>query len=85
MSVKNRNAEKIVGAVFPISYLHFLRFLKDKKTIFVKFTRFKHLKEDQIRQIQMDVDEEWEKLKRRADHSTSILPAAKKQKSRKDS
>jgi pyruvate ferredoxin oxidoreductase beta subunit/2-oxoisovalerate ferredoxin oxidoreductase beta subunit len=46
----------------------------------LKQGRFKHLKEDQIRQIQMDVDEEWEKLKRRADHSASILPAARKQK-----
>ncbi len=31
--------------------------------------RFRHLKEEQIRQIQMDVDEEWEKLKGRANHS----------------
>jgi pyruvate ferredoxin oxidoreductase beta subunit/2-oxoisovalerate ferredoxin oxidoreductase beta subunit len=46
----------------------------------LKQGRFKHLKEDQIRRIQMDVDEEWEKLKRRSDHSTSTLPAARKQK-----
>jgi pyruvate/2-oxoacid:ferredoxin oxidoreductase beta subunit len=47
----------------------------------LKQGRFRHLKEDQIRQIQMDVDEEWEKLKRRAVHSTSTLPAARKHKS----
>jgi pyruvate ferredoxin oxidoreductase beta subunit/2-oxoisovalerate ferredoxin oxidoreductase beta subunit len=47
----------------------------------LKQGRFKHLKEDQIRQIQMDVDEEWEKLKRRADHSTSTLPPARRHKS----
>jgi pyruvate/2-oxoacid:ferredoxin oxidoreductase beta subunit len=27
--------------------------------------RFRHLKEEQIRQIQADVDEEWERLKQR--------------------
>jgi pyruvate/2-oxoacid:ferredoxin oxidoreductase beta subunit len=32
--------------------------------------RFRHLKEEQIRQIQMEVDEEWNKLKWKADHST---------------
>jgi pyruvate/2-oxoacid:ferredoxin oxidoreductase beta subunit len=47
----------------------------------LKQGRFRHLKEEQIRQIQMEVDEEWEKLKRRADHSTSTLTAARKQKS----
>ena len=51
----------------------------------LKQGRFKHLKEDQIRQIQRDVDEEWEKLKRRADYSTSTLSPARKQKSRRDS
>jgi pyruvate/2-oxoacid:ferredoxin oxidoreductase beta subunit len=35
----------------------------------LKQGRFRHLKEDQIRQIQADVDEEWEKLKQRAGHS----------------
>jgi pyruvate/2-oxoacid:ferredoxin oxidoreductase beta subunit len=47
----------------------------------LKQGRFRHLEEEQIRQIQRDVDEEWEKLKRRVDHSTSTLPAARKQKS----
>jgi len=47
----------------------------------LKQGRFRHLKEDQIRQVQMDVDEEWEKLKRRADYSTSTHLAARKQKS----
>jgi pyruvate/2-oxoacid:ferredoxin oxidoreductase beta subunit len=53
--------------------------------------RFRHLKEEQIRQIQMDVDEEWEKVKRKADHhglnkkkfptkKTSILPAPRRHK-----
>jgi pyruvate/2-oxoacid:ferredoxin oxidoreductase beta subunit len=28
--------------------------------------RYRHLKEEQIKQIQADVDEEWEKLKQRA-------------------
>jgi len=32
----------------------------------LKQGRFKHLNEEQIRQIQMDVDEEWERLKQRA-------------------
>jgi len=32
----------------------------------LKQGRFKHLNEEQIRQVQMDVDEEWEKLKHRA-------------------
>ena len=36
----------------------------------LKQGRFRHLKEEQIRHIQMDVDEEWEKLKQRAGHST---------------
>jgi len=44
LNVKKANAEKIVGAIFPISYLHIIRLLKDKKKIFVKFTRFKRLK-----------------------------------------
>jgi pyruvate/2-oxoacid:ferredoxin oxidoreductase beta subunit len=47
----------------------------------LKQGRYRHLKEEQILQIQRDVDEEWEKLKRRADHSISILPAARSQKS----
>ena len=33
--------------------------------------RYRHLKEEQIRQIQRDVNEEWEKLKQRTKHSTS--------------
>jgi pyruvate/2-oxoacid:ferredoxin oxidoreductase beta subunit len=37
----------------------------------LKQGRFRHLKEEQIRQIQMDVDEEWEKLKQRVSHSRS--------------
>jgi pyruvate/2-oxoacid:ferredoxin oxidoreductase beta subunit len=37
----------------------------------LKQGRFRHLKEEQIRQIQRDVDEEWEKLKHRASHSRS--------------
>jgi pyruvate/2-oxoacid:ferredoxin oxidoreductase beta subunit len=37
----------------------------------LKQGRYRHLKEDQIRQIQMEVDEEWEKLKQRAGRSTS--------------
>ena len=32
----------------------------------LKQGRFRHLKEEQIRQIQLDVDEEWEKLKHKA-------------------
>jgi pyruvate/2-oxoacid:ferredoxin oxidoreductase beta subunit len=32
----------------------------------LKQGRYRHLKEDQIRQIQRDVDEEWEKLKQRS-------------------
>jgi pyruvate/2-oxoacid:ferredoxin oxidoreductase beta subunit len=47
----------------------------------MKQGRFRHLKEEQIKQVQRDVDEEWEKLKRRADHSTSTLPAARRHKS----
>ncbi len=57
----------------------------------MKQGRFRHLKEEQIRQIQMDVDEEWEKVKRKADHhglnkkkfhtkKTSILPAPRRHK-----
>ena len=38
----------------------------------IKQGRYRHLKEEQIRQIQMDVDEEWKKLKQRVGHSTSI-------------
>jgi pyruvate/2-oxoacid:ferredoxin oxidoreductase beta subunit len=37
----------------------------------LKQGRFRHLKEEQIRQIQMDADEEWERLKQRAGHSRS--------------
>jgi hypothetical protein len=37
----------------------------------MKQGRYRHLREEQIRQIQMDVDEEWEKLKQRAGHSRS--------------
>ena len=37
----------------------------------MKQGRYRHLKEEQIRQIQTDVDEEWEKLKQRAGHSAS--------------
>ena len=37
----------------------------------LKQGRFRHLKEEQIRQIQMDVDEEWQRLKQRASQSTS--------------
>ena len=37
----------------------------------LKQGRFRHLKEEQISQIQMEVNEEWERLKQRADHSTS--------------
>jgi len=37
----------------------------------LKQGRFRHLKEEQISQIQMDVNEEWERLKQRAGHSTS--------------
>jgi pyruvate/2-oxoacid:ferredoxin oxidoreductase beta subunit len=47
----------------------------------LKQGRFRHLKEEQIRQIQTDVDEEWEKLKLRADRFLSTLPASKKHKS----
>jgi pyruvate ferredoxin oxidoreductase beta subunit/2-oxoisovalerate ferredoxin oxidoreductase beta subunit len=43
--------------------------------------RFRHLKEDQIRQIQMGVDEEWEKLKRRANHYITTVNAARRHKS----
>ncbi len=35
----------------------------------LKQGRFRHLKEEQIRQIQTEVDEEWEKLKQRVNHS----------------
>jgi pyruvate ferredoxin oxidoreductase beta subunit/2-oxoisovalerate ferredoxin oxidoreductase beta subunit len=35
----------------------------------LKQGRFRHLKEEQIKEIQMDVDEEWERLKYRASHS----------------
>jgi pyruvate/2-oxoacid:ferredoxin oxidoreductase beta subunit len=37
----------------------------------LKQGRYRHLKEEQIRQIQMDVDEEWERLTYRAGRSTS--------------
>jgi pyruvate/2-oxoacid:ferredoxin oxidoreductase beta subunit len=37
----------------------------------LKQGRFRHLKEEQIRQIQKDVDEEWERLKLRTGHSRS--------------
>jgi pyruvate/2-oxoacid:ferredoxin oxidoreductase beta subunit len=40
----------------------------------LKQGRFKHLKEEQIRQIQMDVDEEWERLKQRAGRSLDGSP-----------
>jgi hypothetical protein len=32
------------GAIFPISKFHAIRFLKDHKTVFVKFTGFTQLK-----------------------------------------
>jgi pyruvate/2-oxoacid:ferredoxin oxidoreductase beta subunit len=35
----------------------------------MKQGRYRHLKEKQIRQIQMDVDEEWERLKQRTGDS----------------
>ena len=35
----------------------------------MKQGRYRHLKEDQIRQIQMDVDEEWDRIRHRANHS----------------
>ncbi len=35
----------------------------------LKQGRYRHLKEEQIKQIQEDVDEEWERLKQRAGHS----------------
>jgi len=38
----------------------------------LKQGRFRHLQEGQIRQIQIDVDEEWQRLKQRAGHSASI-------------
>jgi pyruvate/2-oxoacid:ferredoxin oxidoreductase beta subunit len=34
----------------------------------LKQGRYRHLKDDQIKQIQTDVDEEWERLKQRANH-----------------
>ncbi len=37
----------------------------------LKQGRYRHLKEEQVKQIQMDVDEEWERLKQRAGHSAS--------------
>jgi pyruvate/2-oxoacid:ferredoxin oxidoreductase beta subunit len=37
----------------------------------MKQGRYRHLKEEQIRQIQMDVDEEWERLRLRVGRSTS--------------
>jgi pyruvate/2-oxoacid:ferredoxin oxidoreductase beta subunit len=36
----------------------------------LKQGRFRHLKGEQISQIQMDVNEGWERLKQRAGHST---------------
>jgi len=44
LSTKKENTDAIVGAIFPISKFHANRFLKDKKTVFVKFTRFRQLK-----------------------------------------
>lgn len=44
MSIKKVNVDTIIGAIFPISKFHANRFLKGKKTIFVKFTRFRQLK-----------------------------------------
>ena len=38
----------------------------------LKQGRYRHLKEEQIRQIQMDVDEEWERLKQRAGYSATV-------------
>jgi pyruvate/2-oxoacid:ferredoxin oxidoreductase beta subunit len=38
----------------------------------MKQGRYRHLKEEQIKQIQTDVDEEWERLKQRAEHSAEI-------------
>jgi pyruvate/2-oxoacid:ferredoxin oxidoreductase beta subunit len=43
----------------------------------MKQGRFKHLDQEQIRQIQMDVDEEWMRLKQRAGR-----PLSEKRKSR---
>ncbi|MEM2130323.1 MAG: DUF365 domain-containing protein [Candidatus Bathyarchaeia archaeon] len=43
MGIKKANINTIIGAIFPISKFHINRFLKDKKTIFVKFTRFRRL------------------------------------------
>ncbi len=37
----------------------------------LKQGRYKHLKEEQIKQIQMDVDEEWERLKQKINRFTS--------------
>jgi pyruvate/2-oxoacid:ferredoxin oxidoreductase beta subunit len=37
----------------------------------MKQGRYRHLKEEQIKQIQTDVDEEWERLKQRAGQSRS--------------
>src|SRR5512139_1133308 len=37
----------------------------------MKQGRYRHLREEQIRQIQLDVDEEWKRLKQRASHSRS--------------
>jgi len=42
--MKKANMDTIIGAIFPLSKFHINRFLKDKKTIFVKFTRFSQLK-----------------------------------------
>ena len=39
----------------------------------IKQGRYRHLKEEEIRQIQMDVNEEWKKLKQKIGHSTSIV------------
>ena len=37
----------------------------------LKWGRFRHLREEQIRQIQLDVDEEWEKLRHQATRFTN--------------
>jgi pyruvate/2-oxoacid:ferredoxin oxidoreductase beta subunit len=39
----------------------------------MKQGRYRHLKEDQIRKIQKDVDEEWDRLKYKASHSGSNI------------
>ena len=44
--------------------------------------RFRHLKEAEIKYIQKDVDDEWEKLKYRATVSHDLRPPAKRRASR---